>query len=192
MDSQRKQRTTNRLAIHDPPPTTSVASAGYGRTQVAVTHPPSGNAGSTPARRSSQDVTGPFVYRFRTPASHAGKAGSIPARVMRSREQRVERQEPEKTLAANLLSGSRLFTLVSRRFHGQVVQQVDTRRSERRARTGLGVRLSPWSIRVESGELRDKSRKNPGPRTSGLALVSQLSSLDFPNDAGGPESSRVS
>ena len=26
-------------------------------------------------------IFGPFVYRFRTPASHAGKAGSIPARV---------------------------------------------------------------------------------------------------------------
>ena len=71
------------------------ASAGYWRTQVAVTHPPSGNAGSTPARRNSKIVTGPFVYRFRTSASHAGKAGSIPARVMQSRERRVERQEPE-------------------------------------------------------------------------------------------------
>src|SRR5690349_11256832 len=28
----------------------------------------------------------------------------------------------------------------------QVVQLVDTRRSERRARSGLGVRLSPWSL----------------------------------------------
>jgi hypothetical protein len=28
----------------------------------------------------------------------------------------------------------------------QVVQLVDTRRSERRARAGLGVRLSPWSL----------------------------------------------
>ncbi len=37
-----------------------------------------------------QIVIGPFVYRFRTPASHAGKAGSIPARVMWSREWRVE------------------------------------------------------------------------------------------------------
>ena len=27
------------------------------------------------------ETFGPFVYRFRTPASHAGKAGSIPARV---------------------------------------------------------------------------------------------------------------
>lgn len=62
------------------------ASAGYWWTQVAVTHPPSGHAGSTPARRSSQCETGPFVYRFRTPASHAGKAGSIPARVISSEE----------------------------------------------------------------------------------------------------------
>ena len=33
--------------------------------------------GSTPSRPRN----GPFVYRFRTPAPHAGKAGSIPARV---------------------------------------------------------------------------------------------------------------
>ena len=63
-------------------------------------------------------------------------------------ESRVESlvTRARKIVAANILSGSRLFTLVSRLFHGQVVQQVDTRRSERRARTGLGVRLSPWSI----------------------------------------------
>ena len=30
----------------------------------------------------------------------------------------------------------------------QVVQLVDTRRSERRAHTGLGVRLSPWSLEM--------------------------------------------
>jgi hypothetical protein len=31
-------------------------------------------------------------------------------------------------------------------FYDQVVQLVDTRRSERRAHMGLGVRLSPWSF----------------------------------------------
>jgi hypothetical protein len=45
--------------------------------------PATGCAGSTPARRTDRD--GPFVYRSRTPASHAGKAGSIPARVTRKR-----------------------------------------------------------------------------------------------------------
>src|SRR5438132_1658195 len=36
---------------------------------------------------------------------------------------------------------------------GQVVELEDTRRSERRAVTGVGVRLSPWSLRsgLESG-----------------------------------------
>jgi hypothetical protein len=34
--------------------------------------------GSTPSRRAQE---GPFVYRSRTPASHAGKMGSIPIRV---------------------------------------------------------------------------------------------------------------
>src|SRR6516165_5479876 len=37
--------------------------------------------------------------------------------------------------------------------HGQVVKLVDTRRSDRRAINGMGVRLSPWSLRsgLESG-----------------------------------------
>jgi hypothetical protein len=47
---------------------------------------------------------------------------------------------------------------------GQVVQLVDTRRSERRARTGLGVRLSPWSLR-ERLTARFK-QKAPSPRPS--------------------------
>ena len=42
---------------------------------------PAEEAGLVAARRN-EDI-GPFVYRFRTPASHAGRAGSIPARVTR-------------------------------------------------------------------------------------------------------------
>ncbi len=30
--------------------------------------------------------------------------------------------------------------------HSQVVEPVDTRRSERRARLGVGVRVSPWLL----------------------------------------------
>ena len=56
------------------------ASVGHWQAQVAVTHPPSGFAGSTPARRTRSEL-GPFVYRFRTRAPQARKAGSIPARV---------------------------------------------------------------------------------------------------------------
>ena len=37
--------------------------------------------------------------------------------------------------------------------YDQVVQLVDTRRSERRALRGLGVRLSPWSLQV--GQVSD-------------------------------------
>jgi hypothetical protein len=37
--------------------------------------------------------------------------------------------------------------------YGQVVQLVDTRRSERRALTGLGVQLSPWSL--QAGQVSD-------------------------------------
>ena len=56
------------------------ASVGHWQAQVAVTHPPSGFAGSTPARRNRIRF-GPFVYRYRTRAPQAREAGSIPARV---------------------------------------------------------------------------------------------------------------
>ena len=59
---------------------TKYASVGHRQAQVAVTHPPSGFAGSTPARRTAIQH-GPFVYRFRTLAPQARRAGSIPARV---------------------------------------------------------------------------------------------------------------
>jgi hypothetical protein len=45
------------------------ASAGHWRAQVAVTHPPSGNAGSTPARRTVRVSHGPLVYRQDTSPS---------------------------------------------------------------------------------------------------------------------------
>ena len=35
--------------------------------------------------------------------------------------------------------------------HDQVAELVDTRRSERRARKGVGVRLSPWSLKYCRG-----------------------------------------
>jgi hypothetical protein len=62
---------------------------------------------------------GSFVYRHRTAAPQAAKAGSIPARVT----------EQDQTI-------------------DQVVKLADTRRSERRALKGMGVRLSPWSLNV--------------------------------------------
>jgi hypothetical protein len=50
------------LWVRRPPvPSEDHASAGHRRAQVAVTHPPSGSAGSTPARRTDRD--GPVVYR---------------------------------------------------------------------------------------------------------------------------------
>ena len=45
---------------------------------------PKGYAGSTPARRTRY---GPFVYRCRTLAPQAGKAGSIPARAAEKHDQ---------------------------------------------------------------------------------------------------------
>jgi hypothetical protein len=76
-------------------------------------------------------------------APHAGDAGSNPARVTSSclcdfvvnSWSEPQRHEDTKD------EGS----------HGQVVQLVDTRRSERRARMGVGVRLSPWSLDEDSG-----------------------------------------
>ena len=73
--------------------------------------------GSIPSRPTR---FGLFVYRLRTPASQAGKAGSIPARVARN--------------------------TCSIQIHGQVVEPGYARRSERRAVTGMGVRLFPWSL----------------------------------------------
>ena len=76
----------DRLRVRLPPLRLEHASAGHWRAQVAVTHPPPGNAGSgTDSAEEAELVAarrthGPFVYRFRTPASHAGKRGSIPLR----------------------------------------------------------------------------------------------------------------
>ncbi len=51
----------------------------------------------------------------------------------------------------------------------QVVQLVDTRRSERRAHTGLGVRLSPWSL-----EMRCRRGWRPtGFHTAGVPVRSR-------------------
>ena len=73
-------------------------------------------------------------------------AGSTPAR----------RTEARKSARSSIGSGHQPLTLEGRvQFpHGsfgttdQVVESADTRRSERRAHTGLGVRLSPWSLQA--------------------------------------------
>jgi hypothetical protein len=54
------------------------ASAGHWRAQVAVTHPPSGCAGSTPARRTD-NMARSSSGRMRDP--HSRGTGSIPVRV---------------------------------------------------------------------------------------------------------------
>ena len=94
---------------------------------------------------------GPFVYRFRMPAPHAGEAGSIPARAAE---------------------------------HDQVAQLEDARRSERRARIrgGLGVQLSPWSLKhCRRGRCPTGFHKAgvpgsiPGPATRGWARLNRAS-----------------
>ena len=98
----------------------------------------------------SQPIYGPFVYRFRTPAPHAGEAGSIPARAAEE--------------------------------HGQVAQLEDARRSERRARKGLGVQISPWSLKhCRRGRCPTGSHKAgspgsiPGPATAGGRRLNRAS-----------------
>ena len=76
-----------------------------------------------------------------------------------------------------------LMTLVLRcsTTFGQVVQQVDTRRSERRARTGLGVRLSPWSIDIQSRRQTTQVDQSPAgshkPGSSGATPEPAIETL---------------
>jgi hypothetical protein len=91
-----------------------------------------------------QRTIGPFVYRHRTAAPQAAKAGSIPARVTHRGEKGISDLETRRT--GGLTPAARRELTTRTIAIGQVVQLVDTRRSERRALTGLGVRLSPWSL----------------------------------------------
>lgn len=86
------------------------ASAGHWRAQVAVTHPPRGCAGSTPARRTDNTARS---SNGRIPGPQPGDAGSTPVRAT----------------------------------YGEVVESVDTRRSERRARQGRGSSTLPFVTR---------------------------------------------
>jgi hypothetical protein len=76
---------------------------------------------------------GPFVYRLRMAAPQAAGAGSIPARVTSCKQ------------------------------HDRVMELVDMRRSERRALSGVGVRLSPWSLRSTQASQRSSGPHKPGP-----------------------------
>ena len=91
---------------------TSHASAGHRRAPAAVTRPPSGCAGSTPARRT------------------VARSSIGPGRQLLTLERGV--QFP--------------YGLLFRQTNDQVVELADTQRSERCARAGVGVQLSPWSL----------------------------------------------
>jgi hypothetical protein len=86
-----KRRSSNLrvLWVRLPPVLLEHASVGHWQASVAVTHPLSSFAGSTPARRTENTARS---FRGRTPGSHPGEAGSIPARVTDSHSQVVERQ----------------------------------------------------------------------------------------------------
>jgi hypothetical protein len=97
-----------------------------------------------------QRTIGPFVYRHRTAAPQAAKAGSIPARV--NHQKKRNNFGPKCISTRQLTLAARLGVRNRATTNGQVVQLVDTRRSERRAHTGLGVRLSPWSLERQRNE----------------------------------------
>ena len=86
-----KRRSSNlrELWVRLPPVLLQDASVGHWQASVAVTHPPAGFAGSTPARRTENTARS---FRGRIPGPHPGEAGSIPARVTDSHSQVVERQ----------------------------------------------------------------------------------------------------
>ena len=75
-----KRRSSNLRGLWVRFPPVLHASVGHWQAPVAVTHPLSSFAGSTPARRTKARS-----FRGRIPGSQPGEAGSIPARVTTSR-----------------------------------------------------------------------------------------------------------
>ena len=153
------------------------ASAGHWRAQVAVTHPPAGQCrfdscpthcfrlSSNSARSSIGTGQRPLKPQRRVRFPH----GSL---------MHLERDEKQKSGSTGQL------TLAARRAEGhptvigQVVKLADTRRSERRALWGLGVRLSPWSIRLRRIERREVRGEKTNRRDVTLsALLSPHSFL---------------
>ena len=98
---------------------------------MAVTHPPSGCGGSTPSRRTDNLAR-----------SSNGSGYETLILVIRVR------------LPYGLLTPSAATCLhgVKRWQHSQVAEQVYARRSERRARKGMRVQLSPWLLSFAGGQ----------------------------------------
>jgi hypothetical protein len=120
------------------------------------------------------------------PASGSAGSGTEPAE--EAGLVAARRTEARKSARSSIGSGQQPLTLQRRvQFpHGsfgttdQVVQLVDTRRSERRACSGLGVRLSPWSfdIRCRRGWRPTGSHKAGRPvRFRGLQLTQTLTQV---------------
>jgi hypothetical protein len=125
-----------------------IASAGHWRAPVPVKHPPVGSAGSTPARRTD---------RFLKTANQSARSSIGIGRWPLKPQRRVRfphgpitgkgtSRAGRNTEAPDTSRWRLAWTYRTRHQNGQVVQLVDTRRSERRAHSGLGVRLSPWSL----------------------------------------------
>jgi hypothetical protein len=140
-----------------------IASAGHWRAQVAVTHPPAGQCrfDSCPTHWSmlqNREQVGPFVYRHRTAAPQAAKAGSIPARVIhqKANESAVRNAEAPASSRWRL---ARLKQRNSYRPSGATGRHATLRTS---CPMGLGVRLSPWSLE----EASDKRRRGASAQWS--------------------------
>jgi hypothetical protein len=104
---------------------------GHWRAQLPVKQPPSGRAGSIPARCTERLVR----LSARIPVSHTGGAGSIPARATATH------------LAAGLAprgaSPAAKWTATAKWWNEQ------TRRPQKAVpRKGVGVQLSPWSLQA--------------------------------------------
>ena len=97
---------------------------------MAVTHPPSGCAGSTPARRTRH---GSFVYRHRTSAPHAEKAGSTPARATEHDQvaQLADARRSERRAARH---GSSTLPLVTDTLQARQVPDAETRNTKHEIR----------------------------------------------------------
>ena len=113
----------------------SSASAGHGRAQVAVTHPPSGNAGSTPARRIDSARS----------SSGSGRQLLTLARRVRFSHGSCSHVRQNVGFAARahaLASVATVVKLLQVRPSGEIGRHATLRTSSRQ---GMGVRVSPWS-----------------------------------------------
>jgi hypothetical protein len=123
---------------------------------------------------------GPFVYWHRTAAPQAAKAGSTPARVIQWKKNFVNRCGNSEEPAAPVARHGYPHPPLAERKHAitndQVVELVDTRRSERRA-------PEAWEFDSPLGHLKQRIVNSRSVNSH---------SVNSRNDAGGPVPSGAS